>query len=81
MARYYTPNHRSIQERGITPDVLVEAPDRHLPAPKRPKRGVARRAPRPDPQLDRAVDLLRGRQGLPGTGPGSPLSAARKRSG
>ena len=23
-AKYYTPNHRSIQEKGVTPDIIVE---------------------------------------------------------
>ncbi|MEI7705541.1 MAG: S41 family peptidase [Deltaproteobacteria bacterium] len=43
VARYFTPKHRSIQDKGITPDVpVVDAP----PAS-------------PDPQLDRAVELIR----------------------
>jgi carboxyl-terminal processing protease len=77
VAKYYTPSHRSIQERGITPDVAVgEAPPpaqdegegpaekdlkRHLvndqAAPPQP--GASTRSGRPDPQLDRAVELLR----------------------
>jgi carboxyl-terminal processing protease len=101
-ARYYTPNGRSIQAKGIEPDILVgdgrEPPEghpgilrekdieRHLkgdgegetnvaPAPKEEKKndrkGVrkgtpqepepeARKEDAKDPQLDRAVELLKG---------------------
>ncbi|MEW6721337.1 MAG: S41 family peptidase [Thermodesulfobacteriota bacterium] len=99
-ARYYTPNGRSIQARGIEPDILVDdgreastghpGPmrekdiDRHLkgdgeeapaaaPAPAiekkkeggndskaAPGKAEARKDDPKDPQLDRAVDLLRG---------------------
>jgi carboxyl-terminal processing protease len=81
VAKYYTPSHRSIQERGITPDVAVadsppptpadgEGPSerdlkRHLvneqaAAPARtPQTGRAEATKRPDPQFDRAVDLLK----------------------
>jgi len=54
VARYFTPKHRSIQDKGITPDVpVVDAP----PAS-------------PDPQLDRAVELLRKPSSLrPATAP------------
>src|SRR5512134_2727741 len=101
-ARYYTPNGRSIQAKGIEPDILVgdgrETPEghpgslrekdieRHLrgeeeeppaapPAPQKdgkkdaPDRGgkkdvpadpEARKEDPKDPQLDRAVELLKG---------------------
>jgi carboxyl-terminal processing protease len=99
-ARYYTPNGRSIQAKGIEPDILVtdgrEAPEghpgairekdieRHLrgeeeeppaaaPAPPREKKNdlkgsrkeapegpEARKEDAKDPQLDRAVELLKG---------------------
>ena len=81
VAKYYTPNHRSIQERGITPDVAVadapppapaegEGPSerdlkRHLvneqaaAATSLPQSGRSEAARRPDPQFDRAVDLLK----------------------
>jgi carboxyl-terminal processing protease len=90
VAKYYTPNHRSIQERGITPDVPVgEAPapatpeaeglaerdlKRHLlnEQPVTPQTGQGAPA-RPDPQFDRAVDLLRAarvfRTGAPAANP------------
>jgi carboxyl-terminal processing protease len=95
VARYYTPKHRSIQERGITPDVPVaDTPERegaptgpterdlrqHLvneqsparPATPHPGGENVAVAARPDPQLDRAADLLRAAKvfrGSPGPGP------------
>jgi carboxyl-terminal processing protease len=99
-ARYYTPNGRSIQAKGIEPDILVtdgrEAPEGHpgairekdivlhlrgeeeeppaaAPAPPREKKNdlkgsrkeapegpEARKEDAKDPQLDRAVELLKG---------------------
>jgi carboxyl-terminal processing protease len=81
VAKYYTPKHRSIQERGVTPDVAVaDAPPaapaegegpgerslkNHLvneqlaTAPRTPQPGRAAGSGRPDPQFDRAVDLLK----------------------
>jgi carboxyl-terminal processing protease len=59
VARYFTPNHRSIQDRGITPDVAVAASEPPPPAPDAPHSGGDAGAARGDPQLDRAVDLLR----------------------
>jgi len=67
-AKYYTPKGRSIHGKGITPDIIVEAP--------RPAAGQAHETPPPqplldeqarlmdqlkrDPQLQRALDLLKG---------------------
>jgi carboxyl-terminal processing protease len=79
VAKYYTPSHRSIQERGITPDVAVgdspppAPPDGEGPSerslknhlvneqavPATPQTGHSAGSGRPDPQFDRAVDLLR----------------------
>ncbi len=82
VARYYTPKHRSIQERGITPDVPVaESPspegEAHGPAESdlrhhlvneqpttpavvgTPQTGQGGGERKDDPQLDRAIDLLR----------------------
>lgn len=96
-ARYYTPNGRSIQATGITPDIVLENPTtlaavgspvmprvreenlpRHLRAPReRPEKNIEEeedtdeQAPVPeamqvregelgrDPQLDRALELLK----------------------
>ena len=75
VARYFTPKHRSIQERGITPDVPVVDPGAasdERQGTGTPQTGGAPAASRPDPQLDRAVDLLK----APGTfrvpAPGNP---------
>jgi carboxyl-terminal processing protease len=72
VARYFTPNHRSIQERGIVPDVLVEATDPPAAGLESPQtgRGTARSAP--DPQLDRAIDLLRVARVFRGVAPEPP---------
>jgi carboxyl-terminal processing protease len=75
VARYFTPKHRSIQELGITPDVVVGevAPPRQEDAPgeraldrhirnESPSAGmtiVARAPPPGDHQLQTAIDYLR----------------------
>jgi len=64
VARYFTPKHRSIQERGITPDVVVAAtpaaPNGNPPAgPSAPPGGSAPEDGNADAQLERAVDLLK----------------------
>jgi carboxyl-terminal processing protease len=75
VARYYTPKHRSIQELGITPDVVVaegapaargdEGPserdlDRHFKNEKLPvPTGAGHAAPAGDHQLRTALDYLR----------------------
>ena len=69
-AKYYTPSHKVIHERGITPDIVVPMTDEEeqnaylkrapgglesLPAKDRERVMNAR-----DVQLDRALDLLKG---------------------
>jgi carboxyl-terminal processing protease len=69
-AKYYTPSHKVIHEEGITPDILVPITDEEerdilmqrtpggietLPEKDRERVANAR-----DPQLDRAMDLLKG---------------------
>jgi carboxyl-terminal processing protease len=75
VARYFTPKHRSIEERGITPDVQVAdpaaAPDEGSGA-STPQSGSAPAASRPDLQLDRAVDLLKAPGPFRGPAPGTP---------
>ncbi|HET8734827.1 MAG TPA: S41 family peptidase [Anaeromyxobacteraceae bacterium] len=95
VARYYTPKHRSIQERGITPDVPVAEsppPDGEPPGPAEsdlrrhlvneqpavspaaagtPQTGRGGEERKGDPQLDRAVDLLRAARVFRG-GAGAP---------
>jgi len=92
VAKYYTPKHRSIQELGITPDVVVEsgavpAPgdegpverdlkghlrnEQHAePGPKAEAAPAFHASPRAagpgsDPQLERALEVLRGRSPRP----------------
>lgn len=73
VARYYTPKHRSIQERGITPDVVVAdaAPPlrdegtserdlkRHLKNDTGDRAGPPAQGPGDDYQLKTALDYLR----------------------
>jgi carboxyl-terminal processing protease len=67
-AKYYTPKGRSIHGKGITPDIIVEAPK---PAagqtpevqPQQPPLDEQARLMdqlKRDPQLQRALDLLKG---------------------
>ena len=69
-AKYYTPSHKVIHERGITPDIVVpqsDEDDRDLAVQRSPG-GLeslddaerARVAAVRDGQLDRAIDLLKG---------------------
>ena len=69
-AKYYSPNHRVIQEKGITPDIVVpmtEDEERDLQM-QRVAGGVDSLEPKDreriqnahDPQLERAIDLLKG---------------------
>lgn len=69
-AKYYTPSHKVIHQQGITPDILVSlTPDEEEAVAYRRAPGVlegldpVRREEilnTPDPQLERAVDLLKG---------------------
>jgi carboxyl-terminal processing protease len=70
VARYYTPLHRSIQDRGIEPDVVVAAePERDgVLAATNPSRGA-------DPQLAAAIAQLGAR------GPAAPRSEGGKTDG
>ncbi|HSB42418.1 MAG TPA: S41 family peptidase [Methylomirabilota bacterium] len=65
-AKYFTPKGRSIHGKGITPDIIVEGPKTTAattgageaaapaPAPETPQEQLKR-----DPQLQRALDLLK----------------------
>lgn len=76
IARYYTPLHRSIQDRGIEPDLVVpELPEGggpHSPGVKPAARGEVA----PDPQLAAALTQLASRQGREGRPAGASTPAA-----
>ncbi len=69
-AKYYTPSHKQIHEKGITPDVVVpmSLEDEQAIALKRSPGGLDSLEPKErdriksvtDVQLDRAMDLLKG---------------------
>ena len=69
-AKYYTPSHKVIHEKGITPDILVPMSDEEIRnvSLKRALGGLEFLDPKDraaaesahDVQLDRAVDLLKG---------------------
>jgi carboxyl-terminal processing protease len=76
-AKYFTPKGRSIHGKGITPDIVVEAPKvaataagGETPAP--PAVVTPKEQLKGDPQLQRALDLLKAMKildkGRPGTG-------------
>ena len=69
-AKYYTPSHRVIHEQGISPDIVVpmtDEEDRDIQLQRAPgglesltEQERQRVAQAHDPQLDRAMDLLKG---------------------
>jgi len=69
-AKYYTPSHKVIHEEGITPDILVPLTDeqeRQIQLRQTPggvesldEKDRARVVDGYDPQLERAMDLLKG---------------------
>jgi len=67
-AKYYTPSHKVIHERGITPDIIVpvSAEDEAKLIAQRARAGLPpdesgeKVEPISDVQLDRAVDVLKG---------------------
>ena len=64
-AKYYTPKGRSIHGKGVTPDILVEMPkptpaEAKAPAPAPAIETRPGEDPKRDPQLQRALDLLKG---------------------
>jgi carboxyl-terminal processing protease len=86
-AKYYTPKGRSIHGKGITPDIVVEGPkttaaattpgEPSAPAPsanETPQEQLKR-----DPQLQRALDLLKAMKILDKSRPGPAGSQAQTR--
>jgi len=69
-AKYYTPSHKVIHERGITPDIIVPLTEeqeldllyKKFPGglESLPEKDRIRVAEARDPQLERAMDLLKG---------------------
>jgi carboxyl-terminal processing protease len=69
-ARYYTPSHKVIHEKGITPDIIVPMTDeeardafyKRTPGgvESLPEKDQERVRNARDPQLERAMDLLKG---------------------
>ena len=69
-AKYYTPSHKVIHEEGITPDIVVpltEEQERDIQLKQTPggvqsldEKDRERVLSASDPQLDRAMDLLKG---------------------
>lgn len=64
-AKYYTPSHVTIHEHGVTPDIRVGLTYDQETALIRSRRNAevergGSKVPPSDPQLDRAVDALRG---------------------
>jgi carboxyl-terminal processing protease len=85
-AKYFTPKGRSIHGKGITPDIVVEQPKLTAAAP--PPSGEAPAAApsandtpqemvKKDPQLQRALDLLKGLKILDRSRPGAPGPQAK----
>src|SRR5205807_1050631 len=62
-AKYFTPKGRSIHGKGITPDIVVEmpkpAPGEQAPPPIIDEQARLQDQLKRDPQLQRAVDLLK----------------------
>lgn len=79
-AKYYTPSHKVIHERGITPDIIVSMTDEEMRdvllkrAPggieSLPEKDQERVRNAHDPQLERALDLLKGISLYTRRGPG-----------
>lgn len=83
-AKYLTPKGRSIQGKGIAPDIIVEPPKVVEPPPgEREKREPQAREPDPredlkkDIQLQRAVDLLKAMRILERSRPAPARAEAR----
>jgi carboxyl-terminal processing protease len=69
-AKYYTPSHKVIHEKGITPDIIVPMSDEEMRdvlmqrtvggLESLPEKDQGRVRNAHDPQLERAMDLLKG---------------------
>ena len=77
VARYFTPKHRSIQDRGITPDVPVAASEPPPPVPDSPHSGGPEGSGSPGPPARPGRRPAASGQGLPGPGDRPALSLER----
>ena len=85
-AKYFTPKGRSIHGKGITPDIIVEAPKpapvaagSDAPVPTHPVSETPQEQLKRDPQLQRALDLLKAMQILDKGRPGQAGPQAQTR--
>ncbi|HVQ77283.1 MAG TPA: S41 family peptidase [Candidatus Binatia bacterium] len=78
-AKYFTPKGRSIHGKGVTPDIIVEMPKPapipagEAPKPPPPPTTDIREELKRDPQLQRALDLLKAMKIMEKTRPGAPV--------
>ena len=87
-AKYFTPKGRSIHGKGITPDIIVEppkaaapAPGAEAPVPPPPAAETPQEQLKRDPQLQRALDLLKAMKILDKSRPGPAGPRPRPRLG
>ena len=85
-AKYFTPKGRSIHGKGITPDIIVEAPKpapvaagADAPVPTPPVSETPQEQLKRDPQLQRALDLLKAMKILDKGRPGAAGPQAQTR--
>ena len=85
-AKYFTPKGRSIHGKGITPDILVEGPKTTAlnttgenPNPTPPVVETPQEQLKRDPQLQRALDLLKAMKILDKTRPTPAIPQAQAR--
>ena len=85
-AKYFTPKGRSIHGKGITPDIIVEVPkpapaaaDADAPVPTPPVSETPQEQLKRDPQLQRALDLLKAMKILDKGRPGAAGPQAQTR--
>ena len=78
-AKYFTPKGRSIHGKGVTPDIIVEMPKPpptpagEAPKPPPPPTTDIREELKRDPQMQRALDLLKAMKIMEKTRPGAPV--------
>ena len=77
-AKYFTPKGRSIHGKGLNPDIVVEipkpppSPAGEAPKPPPPTADIKEELKR-DPQLQRALDLLKAMKIMEKSRPGTPV--------